>query len=562
MTNRTPHDQSFSANLPRRRFLGMSAAAAGAITAPSLLAGCGGSDAGSGSGGGAAGPASAGAIDELIPTYAPLEFVEPDFPSVDGSTPGYLAFPEQWPASVEETPGHGSSFTAMVPLWAVIPPGLSSNTYMQRINEEVGARFEFQITDGNTYGEKLQAVLASPDNIPDYVTVLSSAMPARFDQAVERLFTDLTPYLSGDNAAAYPNLANLPSDAWRCCVFNGKLYGLPYPSDVINSVLFYRHDILSGLDVQVAPTDAEEFLALAEDVTDPSQNRWACNDIWNGVELMYAVPPRWRLEDGHLVHRFETEEFRAALEYQARLFEAGVVHPDAVAGNVQQARQRFISGEVVFNADGAGGWLSATRDASPSNPDYNQQAVPAFAADGGQPVIYKGTPSNLFTFLKRTDDTARIEEMLALANYFAAPFGTEEQMLLEYGYEGVHYERDDLGVPVFNEKGLTEVKRTYTWITRPPNVASQVQYPSYVEDFCTWMADVMPYATEPLFHTQQVPEPPEYGPISQPMEDLINDIARGRRSLNDLDGAVENWRASGGDRIRDYYADYLEGEQE
>ncbi|WP_154793590.1 extracellular solute-binding protein [Occultella kanbiaonis] len=538
--------------IARRSFLTLAAGSAAAVP---LLAACGSGPAGSGPG-----PSGGAAVDvdSVIPDYVPRDIVTPDFPSVDGSTPGYLSFPDEFVASVEEVPGRGSSFTAMTPLWSTVPPGLPDNSYMVTVNEEINADFRFQITDGNAYGEKLQAVLAAESSVPDFVTIPSWTLPPRFGQAAENLFADLTPHLAGDKITKYPNLANISSDAWRCCVFNGKLYGLPYPSDLINSVIFYRHDLTSELGIEVAPANAQEFLDLALELTDPGANRWAMNDMWAGAQLMFRVPDKWILEGGNLVHRVESEAYRQALEFQAELFAAGVVHPDAVAGNEQQARQRFISGEVVITPDGAGGWLSATREAYAGNPDYNQQPVPAFAGDGGTPVIFKGTPSNLFTFIKQTDDTERLEEQLALANYFAAPFGTKEQMLLEYGAEGVHHDLDDANVPTLNETGLREVARTYTWITRPPIVASQVQYPSYVEDFATWMAGVMEYAVDPVFYTQQIVEPPEFGALEQPFIDLEMDIARGRSDISALDAAIENWRSAGGEQLREFYAEYLD----
>lgn len=540
------------AGLGRRSFLTM----LGAGAATPLLASCGsGPESGSEA---ANGPVSSADVDAAIPDYIPRDIVEPDFPGVDGSTPGYLNYPAEFLPSVDGVPGRGSSFTAMTPLWANVPPGLPENQYMVAVNEEINADFQFQITDGNSYGEKLQAVLAAESSVPDFVTIPSWTVPQRFDEALATLFTDLTPYLAGDLIEEYPNLANLDSDAWRCCVFGGRLYALPYPSDLINSVIFYRHDLADELGLEVAPRNTDDFLALAQEITDPSNNRWAMNDMWAGAQLMFGVPDQWEIDDGELVHRFETDAYRAALEFQAELFRAGVVHPDAVAGNEQQARQRFISGEVLIAADGAGSWLSATREAYPGNPEYNQQPIPPFAHDGGTPVIYKGTPSNLFTFIKQTDDADRIREQLALANYFAAPFGTKEQMLLEYGTEGVHHELDADNVPTLTSLGQREVARTYTWITRPPVVAAQVQYPSFVKDFSTWMADAMQYTVEPPFFTQQIVEPTEFAALEQPFIDLEKDIARGRSDISELDGAIENWRAAGGDRMREFYAEYLE----
>lgn len=534
--------------LGRREFFAVTSG----IAAAGVLAGCGG-----GGGGAQSGPTGADFSADVLPDLIPRDVITPDIPGVDGSVPGFTKIPEEFVPSVEEVPGRGSKFTAMTPLWSTVPPGKDSNEYMQEVDAQVGAEFQFNITDGNSYNEKLQAVLASPRNIPDFVTVQSSGIPNRFEDALEANFQDLTPFLAGDAIAKYPNLAALPTEMWSCCVFNGKLFGLPYASDMIGSTVYYRNDLAEELGVSLEVSDADEFLAVLEEITDPGANRWATNDLADGgaIHTIFGTPPGWVERDGALLHRYETEEYRAALDFQSRVFAAGVVHPDSVAGNSQQGRQRFISGQVLIAGDGLGGWLSTLRAARPENPDFQMHPIPAFNGAGGDPVYWKGAPSNLFTFVKKSEDQSRIEEQLALANYFAAPFGSTEFALLDYGVEGVHHTRDDDGVFHLTDQGQQEVVRTYTWISRPIRVATEVQYEGYVEGMTSWMASIMPYAKEPLGYGRTIVEPSEFASLDAPFTDLESDIARGRRSLSDLDDAVENWRASGGERMREYYAE-------
>lgn len=538
--------------LGRRNFFVL----ASGLAATSVLAGCGGGA----SSGSAAGTEFTGSIQELLPNLIPHDVAMPDIEGVDGSVPGFTSIPEEFVPSVAETPGRGSSFTAMTPLWSNVPPGKDSNEYMQEVDAAIGADFQFNITDGNTYNEKLQAVLASPQNIPDFVTVQSGGMPNRFEEALEANFEDLTPHLAGDAVAKYPNLAALPTEMWSCCVFGGRLYGLPYASDIIGNTVYYRSDIADELGVSMEFSDAAEFLEVLKEVTDPGANRWAVNDLANGaaVHTIFGTPPDWVKRDGALVHRYETEEYRAALDFQSQVFAAGVVHPDSVAGNSQQGRQRFISGQVLITGDGVGGWLSTLRQARPENPEFEMAPIPAFNGAGGDPVYWKSAPSNLFTFVKKSDDPSRIEEQLALADYFAAPFGSSEFALLEYGVEGVHHTRDEDGVFHLTEQGQREVVRTYTWISRSIRVATEAQFDGYVDGMTSWMASIMPFAEEPLGFGRTIMEPSEFASLSTPFDDLESDIARGRRPLSDLDAALENWRTSGGDRMRDHYAEIFD----
>jgi putative aldouronate transport system substrate-binding protein len=87
---------------------------------------------------------------------------------------------------------------------------------------------------------------------------------------------------------------------------------------------------------------------------------------------------------------------------------------------------------------------------------------------------------------------------------------------------------------------------------------SRVQYPGFVEAASTWQARAAEHLVEPLFYGMQIAEPAQYASIGQAFEDLEKDVARGRRTLRDLDAAVATWRSSGGDELRAFYAEILE----
>ena len=419
----------------RRSFLRMIAAGAAVVGVPSLLTGCATS-----SPTGAA--TSGGPIGDVIPSYIPVEYVTPDFPSVKGSVPGFLTLPKKLVRSVAKAPGSGATFKAMTPLWGTIPPS-KGNQYYKAVNDMLGSTIEFQITDGNTYGDKLATVLASSKDVADWVCVPTWNLPPRFgSEIVGNVFEDLTPYLAGDKVKDYPNLANIPSDAWKFCVFNGKLYGLPFPGGIITDAIFYRKDLLEKMGITPDVKNGDDLLALALELTDKKAGRWGAEDLWNTSVIIHAVPPKWKLDGGKLVHRVETDEYRAALAWNAKLFASGAVHPDAVADQAGEAKARFQAGKSLIMNDGLGGWNEALRDNLASNPSYWQQPFDPFAADGGTPVLFKGNPTNIFSFLKKTDDKKKITELLALANLLAAPFGTTECDVITNGVEGVHYTKD------------------------------------------------------------------------------------------------------------------------
>ena len=529
-------------------------AVVGALSAAALvLSGCGSADEQ-----GTTVASSDGSVDEsTLPSYLPIDAAEPDLPSVNGSPAGYLTLPDTLTVGFDTPPGSGGSYTVMTPLWGTIPP-TDGNAYFDAVNEAMGTTLTFQISDGNTYGDKLAAVLASPKDMPDWISIPSWNVPPRFGSGIDRIFEDLTPYLGGDAVEDYPYLANIPTDAWRACTWNGKLYGLPVTVDTgVSNWLMYRNDIIGDAEM---PTNADELLEFIVD--NNTDDHFATDDLWTTAQLMHGVPPKWTVgDDGTLINAFETPEYRAALEWIAELYASGAVHPDAVAGDTSGASQRFESGQEVITNTGVGYWPEALTRMRAVDPDWDMALMPVFAADGGQPVMYKSPGASMCSYLKKTDDEERITELLADANFLAAPFGTEEYQLIHDGVEGLHFDKDADGVPQRTALAQTEVQPSYTFLLSGPVVTATAALPDYVEKYSEWSATNTDYLVEPLFYGQNITEPSQFAALGQPFTDLASDIARGRKSIDDLDAAIETWRSSGGEELRAFYQEIYDAQQ-
>ena len=537
----------------RRSFLWMVAGGAAVIGVPSVLTGCG-----------SAAPKAAatvgGPMTGVVPSYIPIEYAKPDYPSMNGTTPGYLTLPEKLVQSVPKPPGSGSTFHVMTPLWGTIPQ-TDGNQYYAAVDKIMGSEIKFQITDGNTYGDKLATVLASFKDVPDWVCVPGWNLPPRFGaEIVDHVFEDLTPFLAGDKVKDYPNLANIPTGAWKASVFNGKLYGLPQPGEIAGgNPFFYRANLLKEMGITPDVKSADDLLALVLELTDAKAGRWGCGDLWLGACQMFAVPGKWKLDDkGKLVSRTETEEYRKALAWTTKLFASGAVHPDEIA-KTGDAKGRFQSGSLLIANQGWGAWGEALSDLLGGDPEYSQLPLPVFSAvKGDKPVLFKGAPASIFSFLKKNDDKAVIKEMLALANVLAAPLGTTEFDLIQNGVEGVHFTKGAKGVPIPTPLAAKELQPTYVFLVAPPTANAKVQFPGFVKAESEYLADASTYLVEELFYGMQISEPPRYASLQQPFNDLEGEIVRGRKSLKDLDAAVATWKSSGGEELRKFYQDILD----
>lgn len=543
----------------RRTFLTSTAVAAATVGGLPLLTGCG-SDGNGGSGGGRS---TEEELKTLLPTYRESDVaVEPDILSKHGSSPGYTSYipTEDLGVSVPKPRGSGGEFSAMTPLWGT--PPRAGNDYWTAVDKAIGVNVKWQTQDGSTYGEKLGAVLAGSD-IPDLVCVPGWELSGQIPRAISSRFADLGPYLSGDRVFDYPNLAAVPTAAWETAVFGGALRGLPMPQAKIGGVVpFYREDIFEENGWE-PPTHPDDFLDFAKDITSPASKVWACEDMkWTALAIFGVIPDKpqyWTLVDGKLVNRMETDAYLEALAWTRKLYDAEVVHPDAIA--VQgDSENRFTAGESLMFTTGDGVWHGLVSEQSEANPDFRMNAFDFFGADGGDPVLYAGNGANIWTFLNKNLSEERIKEALEIANFCAAPYGTVENRLRTYGIEDLHYTIED-GTPVRTEKGDVEVlPDTYVFIASPSGALAHPDQPKMVEDLTRWQKAMLPFVKEPMFYGRQIQEPDEFTNLADPFEDLEDDVVRGRASISDMQDAVSEWRRNGGDRLRDWYQELMDKE--
>ena len=190
-----------------------------------------------------------------------------------------------------------------------------------------------------------------------------------------------------------------------------------------------------------------------------------------------------------------------------------------------------------------------------ANPKYNRQAFKVFSANGGTPGILLGAGAGWFSYLNKKLSDAQIKECLAIANYLAAPYGSKEYLLVNFGVEGVDYTMTD-GNPVLNDKGQKEVATTYQFLVSGPGVTLVKSGMTQVaKDYAAWSADAVKHAVKPLFYAMNIAEPPQYASIGQAVEDTIKDVRQGRKPIDAFKSAVDTWRKQGGDQLRKFYDD-------
>ncbi|MFF0007130.1 extracellular solute-binding protein [Streptomyces tibetensis] len=555
----TPNAASASSGPSRRSFLASTAVATAAVAGGMpLLAACGGSE-----GGSRDGTTSGKDAKKILPAYVASNVVTPDIPSKNGSALGFTRKLDLagLKTSVSKKLGKGGKVTVMAPFWG--SPPKQNNAYYKAMNDLIGVDVFWQNQDGNTYDQKLGAVLASSD-VPDVVVVPGWNMGGKIPSAIISKFADLGPYLSGDKVKEYPNLAAIPTDAWRRSIFGGKLRGLPMPAPSAPSMVpLYRQDIFEKEGYEV-PKSCDEFMALAKEITNARAKRWACLDMkWTAFQAFGVLsgsekPLGWNLVDGKLVNRIETEEFLEALEWSRKLFAAGVVHPDSMMGkNAPDAGPKFAAGEFLIYPNNISQWWGRTAEQATQNPDFKIWGMDIWGHDGGDPSLWAEQPAGIFAFVNKKASESVIRDVLAVANVTAAPYGTKEYMMTNYGVEGTHYTVKD-GVPVKNDKGNIEVMNAYVMVASPAATLAHPDFPEVAKGQVEWEQRMGAFARKSSFWGMQITEPTRYTNLSNDAEQLEDDIVRGRKKISDMQQFVSDWKSKGGDKLRDWYQKILD----
>src|SRR5262249_48242740 len=128
-------------------------------------------------------------------------------------------------------PGTGSTVNVFMVAYYPSPTPYDQNPTWKEVNKQLNANVQMSLVVGADYAVKIGTIMAGSD-LPDimhiYNGIAAAPTPPDFFKAQRAA---LPPYLSGDAAGDYPNLAAVPSSAWpnSQCIIGGKLSQWPTP---------------------------------------------------------------------------------------------------------------------------------------------------------------------------------------------------------------------------------------------------------------------------------------------------------------------------------------------
>lgn len=505
-----------------------------------------------------------------MPNSKPLPEIEGTILSdIEGVPPAYTKLPYPGIQTVPEAPGHGGEMSSFTITWGAPPKVESENKWHQAINKALNVKLKPVIVPAQTFGEKLVTTIASGD-IPEITTNEPSYRGrAARSYLPEGVFHDLRNFLGGDKVDKYPNLAMVPSYAWENSRIGGALYGVPcYRNQTVGGAMAYRQDWAEKGGFGDKPTNVDEVFkwlqAMKKGGGDDTYVLATLDQTFNfcGGQV-YRIPNEWRLDGGKLVKDLETEEYEAALAFAAKIWKAGLVHPNMLqlTPNPAEYQGAFFAGRVAVsntNLDGFYGTTGQIAQVTGRNKDAKVEVIVPPGADGGTGAVYPDLGFYCMLSIPASiTDEERIDEILGVINYLAAPAGSQEYYLGHYGVEGHNYTMEDGEIVRNTDENVT------------------------TESFLSMLASFnvgfyFAGAEDDALKAQKVAEEMSKGFVENPaktldsetsfskgdalagiVQDYTSAIVTNRRPVSDLAELRKRWKENGGDQIRTELEDQL-----
>jgi putative aldouronate transport system substrate-binding protein len=565
--------------MTRRGFVRGAVAGAFVTTAglPLLLSACAPSAPSAVSTAGAGGSANK---PSPYPTYLPLASgPKPDYHTDDPRfDDGYDNYPASPIKAVAEKPGAGGTVNILNRAYFPPPVPFDQNPTWQEINTQINARMAINVVASADYQTKFVTTMAG-DDLPDIMHIYNGyALAPNLPGFFKAKCADLTPYLAGDAAKDYPYLAAIPTYSWKNSVsaIDGALYLIPIQRHLpifpgFGGYFFANTDVWNKeIGEGVSPKSADDLKRILLQLTKPQDNRWGIGN--SGVSniagesgpfslstyaAMFGAPHNWKLDGaGKLIRNRETEEYKAAVGFLRDIMAAGVFPSDVAT--IVQSRPQHAAGRFVMAVDGYGNsWVDLLRQGKGFGNRFHM-LKPFAATEGGKPQAFLSHGFISMNVMKKAS-ADRIKELLRIMNFLAAPFGSQEDLLLSYGLKDQDYSLDARGNPVPTAEGITRAANVpWRYIAQHPWVNYSADLPGFAKASYDAQQMLLPIGvSDPTdgFYSATAWAKGQTADVH--FQDGMIDIILGRRQMSEYDDLVKAWQTEAGEQVRKEFLDSM-----
>lgn len=484
--------------------------------------------------------------------YLPRTDLPP--PSIPGTEdgfvpPAYFAYPRELVKSVERAPLRGGRVTAFGMNFLPPAPAVDRNVAQQAVNRALGGELVLNTASYTDYTAKFGTILASGE-MPDVLFLHDTKIFPRQAEMLRYLCADLGPILEGKGILAYPNLAALPPYMWRNGLLNGTQFGVPNGQGGAWWLWMIADEAAVGHDM---PTSAAAFRQRLKDVT--GAGRWgmvADNAFPPAIPfaaMMWKAPKNWAERDGRLTKDIETDRYKAAVGYARDLFASGLIYPEFPVQ--AQAIDLFTTGKAGFYHVTVGTTRTIWERLAREHSAVSLAVITPPGHDGGAGSYHYGSGSYGKVVLRKAGE-ARLREVLGVLDFLAAPFGSRENHLIDYGVEGHDFTWAN-GTPQPIAAAKAELNVPYRYLMNGADVIySAARSRDFAERFHRWTSDHAAIAiSDPTIGLASRTYGARGSALEQMIRDQLRDIVVGRAPFASYNQLVRDWRSAGGDRVRD-----------
>ncbi|CAM3537512.1 extracellular solute-binding protein [Marinicrinis lubricantis] len=457
----------------------------------------------------------------------------------------------------EETP----TITWLNMLHTPSPP---TDTVLNKIEEATGVNIEFSWIPDASKEERLNTSLAS-DSLADIVTITILDNASVRNALKAGVFWEIESYLD-----EFPNLAAISDDFRTSASIEGKLYGIPMQKQVARNGVVIRKDWLDKLGLPV-PKTTDELMEVAKAFTEQDPDGNGVDDttgFMDRSDLVYGAfktlssyfgtPSVWAVdEDGKVTPEFETEGYIKTMDYMKQLYESGYINQDFAVTAKTDQQQNFAQGKAGIYVGALFGSKNLRNLAKGVQDDMELVLVNDITSTGNESdrAIWSTTNGvgGLLAFPK--SEVKDEEELRRVLKFVNDLMSEEVYALMTYGIEGVHYTLDENKAATIMDTDLWKQEVQPFAGSRPSELGYEIRENDPLKaEADRLIEENTKYAVlNPMFSL----ESPTFTAQGSELQKIITDATYkyilGRIDLDEFQGAVNNWRKSGGDKIIEEY---------
>ncbi|MBB6733628.1 extracellular solute-binding protein [Cohnella zeiphila] len=438
---------------------------------------------------------------------------------------------------------------------------------IQYLDKKFNIDLKVQWTPGSGYEEKLN-VMAASGELPDLFIGYEDTFLKWQSQGV---FVDLAPYLKD-----YPKLASeFPEDMMSILNPPGKIYGFPKYSEPYQASLIVREDWLNNLGLpkpDASKFTVDEFYRIAKAFAkdDPDGDGKADTvgftlgaavqdagfDGGETLEAAFGLANGWKEADGKLVPRqTQSEEWKAYLGFLANAYKEGVLDRDFATNTGDIVKEKAGGGKLGITAQNFTLINRTNKQAQAIDPKAHFVPVAPPIGPSGLRGNAGQTVGDTKIVLNADISEQKRQRVLKLLDWWITEEGSN---VMKDSVEGIMYETTSDGTVTLTERGKKEADSLAilnNWFFRSSSLKHDIHQwddPKLTDEFIAFQNELAKYPwTNP--GAPYVVYSPTYikdaADLNTKFMATAMNIIVGREPVEDIDRAISEWRAGGGDDI-------------